>query len=300
MKHTALIISALLMTAAVFAQDVAFTVLAAKGNALAQRSDDPDNYTQLKAGVEVFSGDKIIISGNQNYVGLVNANGNSVELKKSGVYNSNELLKALEMNEGTLAQKYVDFLVKDMSKESEAAAHNMSTAGAVDRSTESAQLKLFLPESVEAVPGKTAVKWMKDDRVESYTVTLSNMFDEEVVSKNVSDNVAEFDFSDSDIKPGEVLKINVSANDDSSIKSKTSTIKFADQEKTENIKKETSSLGGNKNDLNAVEHVVLGSYYKKNGFYLNALNHFLQAKNLEPEVEAYNDMYNKLLYSMGI
>ncbi len=183
MKNTIILFTVTLFSCALQAQTTAFTVLAAKGSALSQRADNPDNYINLKTGTEIFSGDKIIISDSKTYLGIVDGKGNTMELKKAGVYNSDELLKALEMSKGTLAQKYIDYLVKDMTKESEAAAHNMSVTGAVDRSTDRSQINIFVPNGLEAYQGNAAIKWLGLENAEAYEIVFLNMFDEVILKE---------------------------------------------------------------------------------------------------------------------
>ncbi len=300
MKTTLTLIAVLLLNYSGIAQQASFTVLAAKGSALSQRANNPDEYVNLKTGTEIFKGDKIIISDSKTYLGIVDNKGNTMELKKAGVYNSDELLKALEMSKGNLAQKYIDYLVKDMTKESEAAAHNMSVTGAVDRSTDVQQINLFIPNGVETMKGKVAVKWLDVTKSGSYQVELLNMFDEVVLKETVEGSLWKTDLSKINAEAGEPLKLKVTASDDKNKASKPVAFKLSDEAKTKEVKNQAPADASVKVPISAASNFVIGGYYQKQGLYMNALYYFSKAKEAEPEVETYNKAYNGLLYMMGM
>lgn len=300
MKKTITLLSIALLSISVIAQETAFTVLATKGSALSQRANNPDNYVNLTTGTQIFKGDKIIISDSKTYLGIVDNSGNTMELKKAGVYNSDELLKALEMSKGTLAQKYIDYLVKDMTKESEAAAHNMSVTGAVDRSTDRSQINLFIPNGVEAVKGNAAVKWLGNENTKSYEIVFLNMFDEVVFKDVTNEALWVGDLSKLSLDAGEPLKIKVVEADDKSVSSKPVAVQLADRDKTTLVKKEAPVDAGTDGQNSAISDLVVGGYYQKHGLYMNALYYFHRARTAEPGVEAYEKAYNGLLYMMGM
>lgn len=300
MKITVPIIAFLLFSISSFAQQASFTVLAAKGSALSQRANNPDDYVNLKTGTEIFKGDKIIISDSKTYLGIVDNKGNTMELKKAGVYNSDELLKALEMSKGNLAQKYIDYLVKDVTKESEEAAHNMSVTGAVDRSTDVQQINLFVPNSVEAIKGKVAVKWLDVSKSGSYDVELLNMFDEVVMKESVEGSLWKADLSKIKAEPGEPLKLKVTASNDKNTASKPVAFQITDEGTAKEVMSKAPADAFVEVPISAVSNFVIGGYYQKQGLYMNALYHFTKAKEAEPDVEAFNKAYNGLLYMMGM
>lgn len=282
------------------AQETAFTVLAAKGSALSQRADNPDKYVNLKTGTEIFAGDKIIISDSKTYLGIVDNNGNTMELKKEGVYNSTELLKALEMSKGTLAQKYIDYLVKDMTKESEAAAHNMSVTGAVDRSTDQSQINVFVPNGTEAFQGNASIKWLGNKKSDGYEIIFLNMFDEVIMKEQTSEAMWSGDLSKLKIEAGEPLKVKIIEAGNKSISSKPIAIQMTDENRGSMLKKEAPADTQNQSRNSAVSNLVIGAYFQKHGLYMNALYFYNQARTHEPGVEAYEKAYNNLLYLMGM
>lgn len=300
MKNTIILFTVTLFSCALQAQTTAFTVLAAKGSALSQRADNPDNYINLKTGTEIFSGDKIIISDSKTYLGIVDGKGNTMELKKAGVYNSSELLKALEMSKGTLAQKYIDYLVKNMTKESEAAAHNMSVTGAVDRSTNRSQINIFVPTGLEAYQGKAAIKWLGLQNAESYEIVFLNMFDEVILREKTTEAMWTGDLSKLQTEPGDPVKVRVNVVGESDASSKPIAIQMTEQSKRSMVKEEAPADAQNQEGNSAVSNLVVGAYYQKHGLHMNALYYFHKARTAAPGVEAYEKAYNNLLYVMGM
>lgn len=300
MKKTITLLSIALLSISAIAQETAFTVLATKGSALSQRADNPDNYVNLTTGTEIFTGDKIIISDSKTYLGIVDKKGNTMELKKAGVYNSDELLKALEMSKGNLAQKYIDYLVKDMTKESEAAAHNMSVTGAVDRSTDRSQINLFIPGGAEAVKGNAAIKWMGNEKTKSYEIVFLNMFDEVILKEKTTDPMWVGDLSKLSAEDGEPLKVKVTEAGNNKVASKAVAVTLADGDKASLVTKEAPADARNQQQNSAISDLVVGGYYQKHGLYMNALFYFHRARTAEPGVEAYTQAYNSLLYMMGM
>ena len=177
MKKVAIILFASFLSIGVYAQEVLFKTLAAKGTCMVQRGANPDEYTPISTGVKIYPDDKIIITGSTSYVGLVSMDGKALELKKGGVYYVSDLSSALASGETSLAQKYLDLLVNDMSKVDDNTARNMKYTGSVERSIENKEIVVFLPETTKITGTSGSIQWFPKIDATAYNVSIFNLYE---------------------------------------------------------------------------------------------------------------------------
>src|SRR5687767_4882806 len=136
----ALIFALFTVSSYVFAQDYAFKVLANKGT---NEIKSGESWQPLKTGASLRSGDEVKLADNA-YIGLVHASGKPMELKTAGNYKVSDLAAKVGSGSSVL-NKYTDFILS--SNSAEAKKNRPSATGAVHRATESASIKLLLPEN---------------------------------------------------------------------------------------------------------------------------------------------------------
>lgn len=282
------------------AQDLVFKTLASKGTCIVQRGANPDEYTPVKTGVKIFDNDKIIITGEQSYIGLVSLSGKTLELKKDGVYNVSDLKKGLIASQSSLAQKYVQFLVNDMSKVDESMGGNMKITGSVERSTEKKSIAIFLPETTKIAGEKATVKWYPNEAQKEYAVVITNLFDEEVFKKVVVSTSVDIDFGSLNLASDEIFKMKVSSKENPSVASGVITLRMPSEEEIKRLNTEIKEIKGDKPQKSAIQNMVLATYFDQNQLYLNAIPYFQKAIEIEPEVKEYKNIYNKFLYKIGL
>lgn len=295
MKRLALLTIGLAFCVAGVAQEVAFKTLAAKGTCMVQRASNSDEYVSVKTGVRIFPGDKIIITGDNAYIGLVSDAGKTVEISKSGVYNADDLSAGLVQADASLAEKYVKFLMDDMSKSDESIARNMEFTGSVERSIENSDIVVFLPETTKIVSNEASVIWFPKSDFGQYTLEIKNLFDEVVYTQSTKDTRVAIDFSTIDLNEGEIYKLQIKADGGSS-----SIVTLHVPESGE-METYTADLGAlSSNDKTAIQKMVLATYCEKNGLYLNAIPYYEDAIMMEPDIQEFKRAYNSFLYSVGL
>ena len=298
MKNFSLTLVILLFTLVGVGQETLFKTLASKGTCMVQRGVDPDEYSGLKTGVKLFENDKIIITGDNSYLGLVSSDGKSLELTKGGVYSVNDLHQKLAESKSGLAAMYLEYLVSDMSKTDERANANMKFTGSVERSIKNDGIILFLPHSTMVANTKAMVNWYPKEAHDSYTISITNLFDEEIFTKNTSRTSETIDFASMELSPEEVYKIQVKSND--SAESSVVTLNVPAEAKLQRFAKEVEEIKAQTPANTAIQNMVLAKYYDANELYLNAIPFYRAAVEMEPEVKEYRDAYNSFLFGIGV
>lgn len=300
MKTFLSILFVFLLSITSYAQEVVFKTLAAKGTCMLQRGDNPDEYVTITTGVKMYADDKIIITGTSSYIGLVSSDGKALELKKGGVYYVKDLAHALASNETNLAQKYLDLLVKDMSKVDDNTARNMKYTGSVERSLENKDIVVFLPETTKISGNEASVQWFPKVEVTSYKITLFNAYEEKVFTQTTDQKTISIDFSKLDLKPGQIYRMYV--EDAANPEKNSGFIALQVPTRSEMAKFETdlSLLKGEVPPNSAIGDMVIATYFENNELFLNAIPYYESAIAKEPSIVEYQDAYNLFLFKIGL
>lgn len=299
-KRVLILTIALITASFSWAQSVVFKTLASQGTSIVQRGSNPDNYTPIKAGVKLYADDKIIITGDNSYVGLVSNDGRTLELKKGGVYDVKSLEAGLSTGETSLAQKYVQFLVNDMSKADESTGRNMKYTGSVERSIRTDAIALFIPEDTKVANQEALVKWYPREQAAAYEVVILDLFDEEVFKVRADEPRATLNFKDIGLSSDEVYKLTVRDAANASTSSSTVTLRVPGSSELQSIQKDAASLINGTPANSAIQDMVLATYFDQHELYLNAISYFEAAIAKEPNVAEYQTAYNKFLYKVGL
>jgi hypothetical protein len=300
MKKIALILFASILSVIGYAQDVAFKTLAAKGTCMVQRGANPDEYTPISTGVKIFLDDKIIITGTTSYVGLVSLDGKALELKKGGVYYVKDLSNALASGESSLAQKYLSLLVDDMSKVDDNTARNMKYTGSVERSVENKAIVMFLPETTKIAGTEGSIQWFPKVDATSYKVSIINLYEESVFTKETAEKSLSIDFSKLELKPGQVYKMKVAESAD--LEKHSGYISLQVPTRSEMAKFETD-LNMLRNEVpanSAIGDMVIATYFEDQELFLNAIPFYESAIAKEPNIIEFQDAYNMFLFKIGL
>jgi len=282
------------------AQELVFQTLASKGTCMVQRGVDPDEYVNLKTGVKLFVDDKIIITGDNSYLGLVSQSGEAIELVKGGVYDVNTLNGSLSASNSSVAEKYVAFLVEDMSKANESTNANMKFTGSVERSLDNESIQLFIPKDSKISAELATLKWYPKEEQTAYILTISNMFDEVVYSTQTKEKEVEVDFSSLSLTSDETYKVVVAGAANPAMKSSAISLYVPEESQLDEVEKGVAGIKAETPEGSAIQEMVLAKFFDENELYLNAIPHFQKAIELQPEVKAYQDSYNAFLYRVGL
>jgi hypothetical protein len=283
------------LTFGAFAQDYTFKVLANKG---ANEVKTGESWAPLRTGASLKAGDEVKLADNA-YLGLVHSNGKPMELKAAGKYKVSELAAKVGTGSSVL-NKYTDFILS--SNSAEAKKNRLSATGAVHRATESAAIKIMLPENQHSsiFNNIAVINWSGEKLTGPYVVTLRNMFDDELAKIETPETRIQLDLNDPKYSAENAILIEVALKSDAKQVSKQHLVKKlppADQEK---VKKSLNEFFGEIQETTALNKLLLAGFYEQNNLFIDAIAAYEEAVKLAPDVPTYKDSYDEFLMRNGL
>lgn len=275
-----------------FGKELIYTTLAAKGTCVVQRGDNPDEYIPVKAGVQLFMNDVLIVTGTDTYMGLVGVDGNVIEIKHGGVYRISEMHDEDVVNHVSITKKYATLLMtRPSNSDLYASALTSSTLRAAD---DQSSIKLNLPQKSKVFSEPIEINWQSESDVNNFMVVVCDMFDAHVFNHTTNLKNYNLDFSSFALKAGTAYKIVVA---DANVKTNMAAVSIEVPSKSELAKIETDLRIIKKEvPLNsAIGDMVLASYFEEHGLFLNALKYYQLALQKEPNIIEYQNAYNHFL-----
>ncbi|MEO5976344.1 MAG: hypothetical protein ABIS36_08520 [Chryseolinea sp.] len=294
MKTTKFTLFFILLTSAAFAQDYAFKVLANKGSNEVKSGAD---WVPLKTGASLRSGDELKLSDNA-YLGLVHSSGKPLEVKKAGSYKVAILESQVKTGSGVLT-KYTDFILS--SNTPEAKKNKLSATGAVDRG-ENYAIKVKLPGNQNAgIFNNTAiVSWDGATAAGPYTVTVHNMFDDELAKYETPETSFQLDLNDGKLSKENAVLVEIKSKSDAKLVSKAYLIKKLAPAEQATVKKSLSEISSDLSEDTALNKFILAGFYEQQNLYIDAITTYEQAIKLAPDVVAYKESYDDFLQRHGM
>jgi len=288
-KIILLILSVFFLGYLATAQNFQFKVLASKGEN--QLSHSSQVYTTLRTGMTLNDSDMIKVS-QDGYVGLFHVSGKTLELVGKKTVKVSTLSDQLKSSSSSLSKSYADFVINKLAGEEEN-AENLEATGAVTRAGDS-QLNVYMPENAELLNNEAIVSWNKVDDAATYVVTLRNLFDEEILRKETTDNTIKLNLSDPDAFNQRLVIFNVNVKGEE-LKSADYGIQRVNDKDAELLKSTLSQIKNENNIDNSLGQILLASFYEKNNLMLDALTSYQKARELAPDVEDFDEMYKRFL-----
>jgi hypothetical protein len=276
-------------------QDYAFKVLANKG---ANEVKSGEAWQPLKTGASLRSSDEVKLADNA-YIGLVHKSGRPIEVKQAGAHKISDLEKKVGVGSSVL-NKYTDFILS--SNSAEAKKNRLSATGAVHRATETAAIKLILPENQHSgiYNTKAVINWEGSKVAGPYIVTLRNMFDDELTKIETPETTIQIDLSDPKFVNENAILVEVSAKADEKQISKQHLIKrlpAADQQK---VKKSLNEIMGEVQEQTALNQLILAGFFEENNLLIDAITAYEDAIKLAPDVPSYQEAYDEFLLRQNL
>ncbi len=283
-----------LLTSVAFAQDYTFKVLANKGSNEVKAGTD---WSPLKTGASLKSGDELKLSENA-YIGLVHVTGKPLELKQAGNYKVADLASKVGSGSGVL-NKYTDFILS--SNSAEAKKNRLSATGAVNRG-DSYAIKLMLPENQYAgiYNNKATISWGGTEIAGPYSVTLRNMFDDELSKFDTPETQFQIDLTDPKFVKENAILIEVKSKADPKQVSKQHLIKRLSPAEQAGIKKSLAEISGDVGEQTALGQLYLARFYEDNNLLIDAISAYDEAISLAPEVPFFKENYDEFLLRHNI
>ncbi len=294
MKTAKLTVLLLLLISGLQAQNYAFKVLANKGS---NEVKSGTNWVPLKTGVSLKSGDELKLSDNA-YLGLVHSSGKPLEVKKSGSYKVATLESQVKAGSGILT-KYTDFILSSNSPEAQ--KNKLSATGAVDRG-ETYAIKVALPKNqYSAIYNNSAnVSWDSSPTAGPYTVTVRNMFDDELSKFDTPETSILIDVNDPKFSKENVVLIEVKSKSDPKQASKPHMIKRLAPADQASVKKSLTEITGDVTDETALNKFILAGFYEQHNLFIDAITSYKDAIKLAPDVNSYQEAYDDFLGRNGM
>jgi hypothetical protein len=293
-----IIVSALfLTTSAAFSQGAgyAFKVLANKG---ANEVKTGESWAPLKTGASLKPGDEVKLADNA-YIGLVHSTGKPMELKSAGSYKVSDLEAKVGKGSSVL-NKYTDFILS--SNSAEAKKNRLSATGAVHRATESASIKVLLPENQHSgiYNNIAVINWEGEKMTGPFVVTLRNMFDDELAKIETPETRFQLDLSDPKYAAENAILVEVALKSDPKQVSKQHLIKKLPPAEQDKVKKSLNEFFGEVQESTALNKLLLAGFYEQNNLYIDAIAAYEDAVKLAPDVPTYKESYDEFMMRLGL
>jgi hypothetical protein len=290
-----LILALFLSTTLVFGQEYAFKVLANKGT---NEVKSGESWQPLKTGASLKKGDEVKLSDN-SYIGLVHSSGKPMELKQAGNYKVSDLSEKMGTGSSVL-NKYTDFILS--SNSAEAKKNRLSATGAVHRATETAAIKVLLPENQNSsiYNSIVSVNWDGSKAAGPYVVTLRNLYDDELAKLETPETHLQVDLSDPKFAAESAVLVEVASKADNKLVSKQHMIKKLPAPEQEKIKQSLSQISGEVQEQTPLNKLILAGFYEENNLYIDAISAYEDAIKLAPDVPSYKEAYEEFLLRHGL
>lgn len=282
------------------AQTALFNVLASKGN-VKYVSQGTDIEKNMVIGKKLFPSDKIVV-GENAYLGLAHSGGKTIEIKRAGTYEVSKLASEVANQNASVSKKYIDFLAGEINNNGQDMAKNkykyMGVTGSVERGGH--PITIYSPKDVLVLNAPLTVKWDPNDiEIETYTVSLLNIFDEPLYTTETTSNSITIDLTKYDLPKQKHMFLLVQSKDNKNIDTEKVKLESLGAKDAE-IAKQADALKAELSENTALNKFVLARFYTDKGLIINAVEQYEAAIALEPEVEDYKAAYGELLVKTDI
>jgi len=286
-----IVILTILITSNVNAQEYLFKVLAYKGDVKILIKGST-KFTNLYIGSKINKGDIITLSKN-SYLGLSNEKGKTMELKTEGQYITETLYKEIINQNATTNSKYVSYLTNQITKKSdENMAKNrykyMSVVGSVERST-SPELSVMIPKNLNTsliLNNNILLKWNCENS--ETIIVVTNLFGDLLSRTTTKDSSIYLNLTQ---KNDMNFVVTIEANG----KVNNFNLSHLNDEKKSLVLKEYNLLKNELKEETAINYIILSYFYEENSLYLEALDCYVKAIEID-DSEEYQNLYQEFLY----
>lgn len=283
-----------LLTIVASAQDVTFKVLSVKGANAIQKGS---NYVPLGPGTQVPAKAKVMV-GEGGVLEIANSKNQTFSLNKPGIYTMDNVSGNFNADNSSLAQRYLTYVFNEMKAGSDSRIANLTITGSVERSVESASIRLLTPESTKVLSKETAVSWTKAEGGKEYRVDVLNLFDEPVITQTTPETQASLSLNQLAFEEDAIYKVKVERADKKSVTSTEYILRIPTASEITAVQNEINALRSEGGET-ALFYDLAARVYAERGFYLDATASFQKALELEPENDFIRKDYDKYLQEIG-
>lgn len=290
-----LTIFTLAISTGIYAQG-GFEVLSAKGENTVQKNG---KYLPLGPGMQLPPNAKLML-GDGGAVELSNSAGKTIGINTPGIYTMNDVAGDFKADQSSIAQRYLAYVFQEMKGETESTNSNMSITGSVERSLNHNGINLFSPESTYIMQKETTIKWESETSSNAYKVMVMNLFDETVMEETVATDKVTLDLSKVEFEEDALYKLVVVDSKNPSLKSGELILRVPSNTHRAKFKRDLAEIEKGKSDESPLYFALLAKFYKVNGLYVDAVDHFEKALAMAPESELIRMEYHAFLEQAGV
>lgn len=288
-RLSALLTAALLVPAAMHAQDEVFKVIACKGKVTLERTKKA-----VAIGAGLTAADQLRLEG-PVYVGLVHKTGKAIEVKSEGIVTMSKLMAQVSSKQ-TGMDKLVGFVVQSVVGAKDG-KNEMS--GGVERSIAVNKIRMIAPRTTKVVEPDVTFSWAGSDgttKEPTYVFTLADdhqnvRFKKETKETSLALNVNQLGLEKDKCYYWSVTQVGSNASSFESY-----CIYPVNDADAQAI---NTQLMGLKQDQGAnptaLDNLMLASFYEQNGLNYKALLSYKDAVKKGGDVEIFADAYSSFL-----
>ena len=268
------------------AQDYVFRVLANKGGSEVQTAGS-QTAKLLKTGQKLRLGDRILASQDA-YIGLVHHSGKTIELNKPGSHSVASLEGMLRRGKESLSSRYMKLVISKLNERGILAKRAIvhSNVGAVERAS-GYGIDLLIKEtkSVNRVLGdNVSIRWQALDGNPVYVVTIRNVFDQVLLQQETMNNKYKIDFKADELQNERFYIVGIKLKNDPTIISRDYGLSKITPSMGSQLLKQLEAIRKELPKESAMNRVVYASFFEANNLHLEALDNYMMAVELSPQV----------------
>ncbi len=277
------------------AQQSVFSVILNKGE---NSYGSGTAFAPVLLGSGLAKNDELKIADN-GYVALVHeSTGSSLELKTSGKFTVSELEQKVLDQSSTVLDKYGKFLMDKLNLSTNG-NQNLNVTGAVERGEEGL-IKVYLPSVMDVFGNEAVVCWQQTDDIKDYVLSIKNMFDEVVDEQDVHGTSFTMDMESAKLKKEPLMIVNVRAKRNDGIYSRDYGIKRLSGDAKASLNDEYSDMIQVANSENALNKLLLATFFEEKELLVDALTYYRQAMALSPDANGFAKLYEGFLKRNGL
>jgi hypothetical protein len=277
------------------AQAFLFKVIASSGNAAFLRPAS-GTWVNIKTGDLILTGYKLKLESG-DYLGLINKNGRSIEVKQAGTYSGDELNKNIPKGSTNL-QKFADFVMNE-SVANKKKTDNMKNLGAVVRARVGL-IESSFPDNTDLLNLQLEPAWYSAGPGTIYVFKILNPLGRSIFIKETKDTSLAINLKQFDMLEDQDYQWCVVNSRDPENNSDTASFRILSENNIKIISDSIKMFQQNLDLNSAVGQFLLIKYYESKNLNLDALKGYESLVNSYPGIENYSDNYLLFLTKQGL
>jgi len=275
-----------------YCQGYLFTVIASTNN-VSKKSNSGKEWTKISTGDKLYSGDKIKVNKN-SYLGLAYSSGETVEIKKEGTYNVNDIKKNLSLKNSSLLKKLSDYVANEIVNVNDQTVAD--DHGAVFR-VRTNYLDVDFPRSTSLFDTTIQFKWYSYSGGKNYIFKLINSSQVTLFMQKLTDTVITLNLKNLDLEKDTSYYWYLYLPNNEKVCSDTNSIKIVPRKIADEILNEINEIEKSNSQNNLIlNNVLLAKYCEEKQLNREALKYYEKAFKEAKNVGELKDLYKQFLF----